>query len=127
MCQMSTMIQIHTHYSISRLQHCKKDCHICLCSGMWLYIGIGASKQFFGTVNGKLLYLIHTLTPAIITFARISFCIFIRQWAAHGCHDSFAYPVFGSDQLNVTVLTFLFFDDTGCDFRVYGFYICKFV
>ena len=44
MCQMSAVIQIHTHYSISRLQHCKKDCHVCLCSGVRLYICIFTSE-----------------------------------------------------------------------------------
>ena len=43
-CQMSAVIQIHSHYFISRLQHCKKYCQVCLCSWMWLNICILTAK-----------------------------------------------------------------------------------
>ena len=104
-CQMSAVIQVHTHHSVTRLKQCKLYCHICLCSGMWLYIGIGASKQFFGTVNGKLLYLIYTLASSIITFSRISFCIFICHDASLCFHNCITDPVLGCDQLDMAVLT----------------------
>ena len=44
MCQMSAMIQIHSHKGISQIHQGKKYSHICLCTGMRLYIGISAAK-----------------------------------------------------------------------------------
>ena len=39
-CQMSAVIQVHTHHSVTRLKQCKLYCHVCLCTGVRLYVDI---------------------------------------------------------------------------------------
>ena len=77
MGQMSAVIQIHTHNGIAGLQHSELHCHICLCSGMWLYISIITAKQLFRSLDRDGLYNIDTLASAVVTFSRISLRIFV--------------------------------------------------
>ena len=125
MGQMSAVIQIHTHNGIAGLQHSELHCHICLCSGMGLYIGIITSKQLLGTFDRQILDDIHALTTTVISLAGISFRIFIGQWTSHSCHNSLTYPVFRCDQLDVTVLTILLVNNGLCHFGIYSFYFIQ--
>ena len=69
MGQMSAVIQIHTHNDIAGLQHSELHCHICLCSGMGLYIGIITAEQLLGTLDCQIFDDIHALTSAVISLA----------------------------------------------------------
>ena len=99
------MIQIHSHDLVSRLKHGEHNCHICLCTGMWLNIDIFTAEQLLCSLSCKIFHNIHALTSAIISFSRISLCIFIRQRTSHSCHDCFAHPVLRGDQLDMGVLS----------------------
>ena len=44
-CQMSAVIQVHSHDGITRLQQCELYCHVCLSTGMWLYVDVLAAEQ----------------------------------------------------------------------------------
>ena len=65
---------------------------------MWLYIGIGAIKDLLYPVNGQLFYQVHNFVTAIVSFARIAFCILIGQWSAHGLHHLQDGNILGSAQ-----------------------------
>ena len=96
--------------------------HIGLTARMGLHIDVITAEKLLCSLDCKVFHHIYTLTSAIISFAGISFCIFICQGAAHSRHYSFADPVFRSDQLNVAVLSFLFIHNGLSNFRVYIFY-----
>ena len=65
MRQMSAMRQVKAHKSISGLKNCHQHCHICLGTGVWLYVCPFGPKKCFGTVNGNLFSLIHYLATAL--------------------------------------------------------------
>ena len=117
-CQMSAVIQIHTHNGISRIQDGKLNRHVGLCTGVGLYIGIITAKQLLRTFNGKVLNLVHTFTSAVISFGRIAFRILVGKHASHCRHYSLAHPVLGSDQLDMAVLPFLLIHNRLRDFRI---------
>ena len=125
MGQMSAVIQIHTHDSITGLQYSKLHCHIRLCSGMRLYIGIITAKQFLGTLDCQILDNIHAFTATVISLAGITFRVFIGQGTAHSRHDCLAHPVLGSDQLDMTVLTILLVNNGLCHLGIYFFYFIQ--
>ena len=103
--QVTAVIQVHAHNRISRIQNGKENSQVCLCTGMWLYIGIIAAKQFLGTLNGDGFYDINLFTSAVIALARISFCILVGQDTAHCVHDRLADNVFAGNQFNGTSLS----------------------
>ena len=125
MSQMTAISQVHAHNGIARGQQSKENCHICLCTGMRLYICIIAAKQLFGTISCQIFYHIHALTSAIISFSRITFCIFVGQGASHSSHNCFTYPVFRSNQFNVTVLSFLLLNNSLCNLLIYCTYFVQ--
>ena len=124
-CQVSAMVQIHSHDRVTRLADCKLYGHVGLCSGVGLYICIITAKQLLCSLDCKILYHIHAFASAIITLCRIPLCIFIGQYASHRCHDRFADPVFRCDQLNMAVLSVLLIHNGLCDLRIYCFYFIQ--
>ena len=106
-CQMSAVIQIHTHDGISRLTYRELYRKVCLCARVRLYIGIGTSEQFHGSVPCQILNHVHTIASAVVSLARIPFGIFVCERTSHRRHHCLAHPVLGSDQLNVAVLSLL--------------------
>ncbi len=76
---------------------------------MGLNIRIITSEQFLCSLSCKFLNYINTVASAVISLSRISFRILIGKGASHCCHNRLAYPVLGSDKLDMAVLTLLFF------------------
>jgi hypothetical protein len=74
---MSAMSQIQSHESVSRLEASHEYCHIGLCSGMRLDIGILSLVELAESVDGQLLYLIYDLATSIVSCSRVSLCIFV--------------------------------------------------
>ena len=124
-CQMPTVIQIHTHNGITWLTDRELHRHIRLCPGMGLHIGVITPKKLFRPVDRQILHNIHTLTAAIIPLPGIPFRILIRKRASHRCHHSLAHPVLGSDQLNVAVLPCLLVHDRLRDLRIHKLYFVQ--
>ena len=126
-CQMSAVIQVHSHESITRIHECKKYSHICLSTGMWLYICVSAAEQLHGSVSGKILYYINVLASAVITLARITLCILIGESASHSRHYCLADKVLRCDQLDVFALSVGLSSDRCCNFRIKVFYVRKWI
>ena len=119
MCQMAAMVKIHPHNRIARIADGKLNGKVCLSAGMGLHIGIIAAKQFFCPFNRQIFHYIHAFAPAIISFSRISFRIFVGKRAAHRRHHGFADPVFRCNQFNMAVLPVLFIHNRLRNFRIY--------
>ncbi len=125
MCQMTTVVKIHSHNRIARLKHCKLDCHICLRAGMRLYICIITAKKLLCTLNCKVFHHIDALTAAIVTLSGIPLRIFIGQRAAHCRHHGLAHPVLGRNQFNMAILPLLFRHNSICNLWVNISYFVK--
>ena len=52
MGEMSAVIEVHAHHSVSGLQHGEENRHIGLCSGMGLYICIFTAEKLLGAFDG---------------------------------------------------------------------------
>ncbi|MNJ53370.1 hypothetical protein D3C77_487550 [compost metagenome] len=102
--QVSAMCQIHAQYRITWIQHSQINGQVRLSAGVRLNVGMLRSEQFLSTVARDILYDIHVFTAAVKTFARVSFCIFVREHGAHRFHNRFTNNVLGSNQLNVVPL-----------------------
>ena len=122
---MSAMIQVHTHNGIAGFQYRELYCHIRLCTGMRLYVGIITAKQLLGTLDCQILNHIHAFAAAIISLAGITFRIFIGQRTAHSCHNRLTYPVLRSNQFDMTVLTIFLVDNGLCHLGIYFFHFIQ--
>ena len=118
MRQMAAIRKTHPQNLVSRLQHCKKHGHIRLCAGVRLHVRMLGAKQLFGALNSKIFYNINVFATAVITFSRISFCVFVCQRAAHRLHDRFTDKIFRSDQFDLIPLPGKFLFDRVGDFRI---------
>ena len=76
---MATMAQVHSHKGVACLQTCHKHCHIGLCSTVRLYVCPLCTKQFLGTLDGKILCLVYYLATAIVTLRRITLGILVGK------------------------------------------------
>jgi len=121
-CQMSAVVKVHTHDGISGVTYCKLNGKVSLCSGMRLYVSIICSEQFLCSLDGKSFYYVYAIASAVVSLSGITFRIFIGQNASHGCHNRFAYPVLGSNQLDMAVLTLLFIYNGLRNFRIHILY-----
>ena len=65
MRQVTAMIQVHSHHFISRSEHCKLHCHIRLCPGVRLHIGMFGAEQLPGARDGEPFDLIDDLVADI--------------------------------------------------------------
>ena len=75
---------------------------------MRLHIGVGSTKQFFGPADGQVLGDVDKLTAAVITLTGIAFRILVRQRTTLGFHHPRAGIVLRRDQLDMSLLAFLF-------------------
>ena len=74
---------------------------------MRLYISPVCLEQFLGTINRQLLGDIDIFTAAIITFAGITFGIFVGEDSSLGFKHTRTGIVLGGNQFNMLFLTFL--------------------
>ena len=75
---------------------------------MRLNVGIGAVEKFFGAVDGKLFGNVDEFATAVITFAGITFGVFVRQNGALSLHDRTAHDIFRRDEFKLVALTIEF-------------------
>ena len=117
-CQVTAVRETHTHDRVTRLKECKEDCHIGLCAGMGLNVGITCIKKFFCALNGKAFDDIDELTAAIVTLAGIALGILIRKNAALRFENGFGYNVLRCDEFELCALTIQFFVNGFCKRRI---------
>ena len=99
MSKMTSLRQIESHKCISRFKYSHHNCHIGLCSGMRLDIGILGIINLAQSVNSQLLNLINHLATAIISLSGVTFCIFVGTYRPHCFHNLSGDIVFRSYKL----------------------------
>ena len=109
MRQMAAMREVKSQDLISGLQAGKKDSSVCLCAGVWLYIGPGSTKKCFDPVDCKRFNLIYDFTTSVIAPTRITFGVFVGQTGPHGVDYGLAREIFGSNELYSMALAMEFF------------------
>src|SRR5260370_20413662 len=75
---------------------------------MWLNVGMLGAEKFFRAIAGQILDHVDEFASAIIALARITFCVFIREYAASGLKHSFGGEVFASDEFEAALLALRF-------------------
>ena len=108
MGEVATVGQRHTEYGVARFKHRHIHRLIGLRTGVRLHVGVFRTKQRFQAVYRQLFSLIHILATAVVTFAGVTFRIFISQLAALRFHYRRAGVVLGGDQLDVIFLATVF-------------------
>ncbi len=80
--QMSAMSQVQPKNRVARLQHRRISLHVRLRSRMRLHIGMLGAEELLRPVASQVLDYVRELAPAVITLARISLSIFVREHRA---------------------------------------------
>ena len=86
-----------------------EDSGIGLAACVRLHIDVFSSEQFPGAFDSDGLDFIDEFAAAVITVSRITFCILVRQNAAHCRKHSRRHDVLGGYQLDVALLAFKLF------------------
>ncbi len=76
---MSTLIELHSHKCIARLEQRVEHGEIGLSAGMRLDVGICTAEQFFRAADCQLFNLIDNIASAIVAVKRVAFSVFIGQ------------------------------------------------
>ena len=92
--QVTAVCQVHTQNGIAWLQQRSVYSEVSLRTRVRLHVSVVSTEQRFCTVDSQLLNDIHVLATAVVTFARIAFCILVSQLGALSLHYTWAGVVF---------------------------------
>src|SRR5215203_527348 len=84
MCKMSTHAKIKPQEFFTRFHYGEKHSAIGRSTAVWLHICPGAIKNLLQTFDRQCFYFINDFAATIISFARITFGIFICGAGTHG-------------------------------------------
>ena len=104
MGQVAAVGKVHAEHGVAIVEQRKINGKVRLCAGMRLHIGMLRAEQFAGAFPGEVFNGIHALAAAVIPFAGVTLGVFVREMAAHRCHDCLRNEVFGCDQLQMVTL-----------------------
>ena len=71
---------------------------------MWLNVSIFSTEELAGSLNSDFLYLVNTLTSAVVTLSGIPLSIFVCKNASHSSHNSRGNDIFACDELEISLL-----------------------
>ena len=77
--KVAAVVEIHSEECVARFEHGLEHCHIGLCPGVRLHVGIFGIKNLFQAVDSKVLGLVNNLASAVIAVARIAFGILVGE------------------------------------------------
>src|SRR5215204_2833758 len=97
--EVPTVRQVHPQDLISILERREIYRHVCLRAAVRLHIGVIGAKQLLRAIDCGLLDDVGPLTPAVVTFTRIAFCVLVCKHRSTSCEYVLAYEILGSDQL----------------------------
>ena len=115
---------------VTGLKAAKKNGRVGLGTRVGLYVGVFGAKELAEAVDGQLLDLIYDFTATVVALAGVTFCIFVRQTAAHRVNNGLGGEVFRSNQLDAVALAFEFtFDkreNSGITSHIGCFFVARF-
>ena len=77
---MSSLVELHSHECIARLEQRVEYGKIGLGTGMRLNVGICTAEQFLRAADCQLFDLIDNIASAIVAVKRVAFSVFIGQY-----------------------------------------------
>jgi hypothetical protein len=83
-----------------------------------LHIGKISAEKLLGPLDGDVFNHIHALTAAVIASAGVSLGVFVGEYGPGSGQNSGADDIFGSNQLNVLLLTLEFCLNSVSYFRI---------
>ncbi len=110
--------QVHAHEDIARLKQRQEHCLVGLGAGMRLDVGEGAAEKRLGAIDRQPLRLVDIFAPAIIAPAGIPLCVLVCHDRPLGHENGAGDDVFGSDQLDLFLLSLEFVGDRGIEIRI---------
>ena len=106
---MSAFGKVEAHEGVARLEAGHDDCHVRLCTGVRLDVGIFSVIELLHTLDGKRLDLVYDLATAIVALSGVTFSVFVGADGSHCLHDLVGDVVLGSDKLQTFGLSLALF------------------
>ncbi len=102
--QVAAMGEAHAQHAVTGIEQREVDRGVRLGAGMRLHVRVIGAEQRPGPVNRELFDDIDVLATAIVTLARVSLGVLVRQYRALGFQHAGARVVLRGDQLDVVFL-----------------------
>jgi hypothetical protein len=118
MRQVTACGEVETHEGIAGPHQCKENGLVRLCAGMRLNIRERTVEESTGALDREFFRDIDIFAAAIVTTARISFCIFVGQDRSLGIEDGLGDDIFRGDEFDLVPLAVLFLVDGARHFGV---------
>jgi len=99
-------------------QRGKEDGLVGLAAGMGLDVGVVATEEGCGSVDGELFDGVHVFAATVVAAAGIAFGVLVGEDGSGGLEDGGADVVFRGDKLDGVSLAGLFGAETFPDFRI---------
>ena len=87
MSKVTALVEVHSHYGVARLEHCKINGCVSLCTRMGLNICVFCAEKLTSTLTCDFLNNVYALTAAVVTLAGITLGILICKVASHSRHN----------------------------------------
>jgi len=119
--QMTAMTEIHSQDRVAGLEHGKVHGHIGLGTGMRLHVGIFRVEEPTGPFLSQPFGNVHKFAATIVSSAWVTLGIFIGQDRTLRLKHRPADEMLGSNELELSLLTFLLVTDYPGNFRINNF------
>src|SRR5215217_8212594 len=116
--QMTAVRQVHSQYLITILDRGKINRHVRLRAAVRLHVRMIGAKQLLRAIDRGLLDDVGPLTPAVITFARITFSVLVGEHRSRGFEHGLTNKVLGGDELKPVSLAGYFVVDGAGNHRI---------
>ena len=103
---MTALVEIHTHYGVARVEHCKIYGCVSLSARVRLNVCVLRAEQLACALTCDFLNYVNTLAAAVVTLSGITLGILVCKMTSHGSHNRGSYDVFTRDKLQVAALSF---------------------
>ncbi len=112
------MREIHSQHGGAGLERGHINGDVRLRPGMRLDVRMLRAEKLFRTFDGEPLDAVNILAAAVISLARIAFCIFVGEDRTRGFQHSFRNEIFGRDEFEPGSLPAHFVAQCFCHFGV---------
>ena len=96
--QMAAVREIHSQHGGAGLERGHINGDIGLRAGMRLDVRVFRAEKLFRSFDGEPLDAVYILAAAVISLARVAFCIFVGEDRTRGFQHSFRNEIFGRDE-----------------------------
>ena len=117
--EVSAVVEVETHKGVAGLQHGGEHSHIGLCARVGLYVDPFGVVEFFETLDGDGLHLVHDAASAVETLAGQALGVLVGEDAAHSAHHIGTHEVLRRNEFDSVLLTVVFLVDKVKNFLIF--------